>query len=303
MLLHRYTNISHLVLNAGTATYSHFDYLLYQYDLMRYPTLTVTHPRANIQKTGVLSKDNLGYAWQCNVFGHYCVYRSLQPLLAAYARSSGRPARVIWMSSMDAMPSFDPADDWQLTKTQHSYEGAKFQAESIAAELEHLGIQAREGNLQSPSPPDFVSTDGEVHHLISSPGVVPTNMMTLLGIKLPGYRAGTTAVFWLTRLLGCKHVHMSVYNAAVATVHLALVPLESIPTTHTARDILPTHTKYPPWHLYHNLQTDAVQSLRFGSRSDRWGNEYPGITAVPVWWEDGTRTSAGSCCTSSNVCL
>ena len=73
--LYRYDHISHLVLNAGTATYSHFDYLLYSYDIVRYPTLTVTHPRANIQKAGILSEDNLGYAWQCNVFGHYCVVR------------------------------------------------------------------------------------------------------------------------------------------------------------------------------------------------------------------------------------
>lgn len=74
-LLCRYDHISYLILNAGTATYSHFDYLLYSYDIMRYPTLTVTHPRANIQKIGALSEDNLGYTWQCNVFGHYCVVR------------------------------------------------------------------------------------------------------------------------------------------------------------------------------------------------------------------------------------
>ena len=75
ILLSRYTSISHLILNAGTATYSHFDYLLYSYDIARYPTLTVVHPRANIQKTGVLSRDNLGYTWQCDAFGHYCVVR------------------------------------------------------------------------------------------------------------------------------------------------------------------------------------------------------------------------------------
>ena len=34
---------------------------------------------------------------------------------------------------MDAMPSFDPLDDVQLTKTEHSYEGSKYQAEAIAA--------------------------------------------------------------------------------------------------------------------------------------------------------------------------
>ena len=78
---------------------------------------------------------------------------------------------------------------------------------------------------------------------------------------------------------------MSAYKAAVATVHLALAPLDSIPTAHTAPSILPAQTSYPPWHPYYRIQTDLVQTLRFGSLSDRWGNEYPGITAVPVWEE------------------
>ena len=103
------------------------------------------------------------------------------------------------MSSIDAMPSFDPLDDWQLTRTRHSYEAAKFQVESIASELEQLGLQALEKDDRS-SLPEFVSADGEIHHLTSGPGVVPTNMMSLLNIKLPGYRAGTTAVFWLVSL-------------------------------------------------------------------------------------------------------
>lgn len=78
---------------------------------------------------------------------------------------------------------------------------------------------------------------------------------------------------------------MSTYKAAVATVHLALVPLDSIPTARAAPSILPTHTRYPPWHPYYRLSTDLVQTLRFRSQSDRWGNKYPGITAVPVWEE------------------
>ena len=40
------------------------------------------------------------------------------------------------MSSLDAEPTFDPADDWQLTKTLHSYQASKFQTELVCAELE-----------------------------------------------------------------------------------------------------------------------------------------------------------------------
>ncbi len=75
MLRRRYEYISHLILNAGTATYSHLDTRVQLYDMFVRPFFASTHPRSNIQKNGVLSADNLGYVWQCNVFGHYCVVR------------------------------------------------------------------------------------------------------------------------------------------------------------------------------------------------------------------------------------
>ena len=103
------------------------------------------------------------------------------------------------MSSLVAAPSFDPEDDWQLAKTLHSYEGSKFQIDLIASELERLGVEAQEHATASLS--DFVSADGAVHHLISSPGVVPTNMMSLLGTNSPGQRASAAFVFWIVSSL------------------------------------------------------------------------------------------------------
>ncbi|PIL26422.1 hypothetical protein GSI_12179 [Ganoderma sinense ZZ0214-1] len=280
----KYEYISHLILNAGTASYTHLDNMVQLYDMFAHPIFASTHPRSNVQRNGVMSDDNLGYVWQCNVFGHYCVYRSLQPLLSAYAQLTGEPARVIWMSSLVAAPYFDPVDDWQLTKTLHSYEGSKFQIDLIASELERLGIDARAKDDPS-SLPDFISADGGVHHLISSPGVVPTNMMSLLGANTLGHRASAAFVFWVTRLLGCRHIHLTVYSCAVATVHLALAPLRSIPTSGTVPTVLPSDEKYPPWHPYSNLETEEVQTLRMGSEADRWGYEYTSFIAVPVWQE------------------
>lgn len=73
VLRDRYEYISHLILNAGTASYSHLDNLAQLYDMFTHPIFASTHPRSNVQKNGVMSDDNLGYVWQCNVFGHYCV--------------------------------------------------------------------------------------------------------------------------------------------------------------------------------------------------------------------------------------
>ncbi|KAM5539663.1 hypothetical protein V8D89_006772 [Ganoderma adspersum] len=278
----KYEYISHLILNAGTATYSHLDTPIQLRDMLCRPIFASTHPRSNVQKAGVLSEDNLGYVWQCNFFGQYSVYRSLQPLLAAYSRVSGGSARVIWMSSLVAAPLFDPIDDWQLTKTLHSYEASKFQIDLVASELERLTLEA---SATSSSQPAFVSANGAVHHLISSPGVVATNMMDLLGTTSAGQKAGAAFFFWVARMLGCRHIHLSAYSSAVATVHLALAPLKTIPTSRSVPTILPADEKYPPWHAYYDMRTDQVQTLQMGSEADRWGNEYPGIVAVPVWGE------------------
>ncbi len=108
---------------------------------------------------------------------------------------------MIWMSSLVAAPSFDSVDDWQLTKTLHSYEGSKFQVDLLASELERLGVEAQDKGVASESSPlDFVSANGQVQHLISSPGIVPTNMMSLLGANTLAHRAGAMSVFWIVSL-------------------------------------------------------------------------------------------------------
>ena len=108
----------------------------------------------------------------------------MQDKLIAYARTCGRSARVLWMSSLDAEPAFDPVSDWQLTKTYHSYQASKFQTELICAELEERTLEAQvAGRAQSMS--ELVAPAGEIHHLTVSPGVVATNMSTLLNIWIP----------------------------------------------------------------------------------------------------------------------
>ena len=78
---------------------------------------------------------------------------------------------------------------------------------------------------------------------------------------------------------------MSLYAAAVSAVHLALVPLRAVPTVRNRPRISPTDVEYPFWHSYHGQTNTRVQLLRFGSENDRWGNERPGVIAVPVWEE------------------
>ena len=126
-------------------------------------------------------------------------YRLLQPLLVAYGKGGNAPARVLWMSSLDAQPLFNLEDDWQLTKTYHSYQASKFQIELIACELEKRTLEAQESGRAS-SLEETVAPHGEIHHLIVSPGITSTNMSSLLNIWIPGWRYLMIAAFWTVRL-------------------------------------------------------------------------------------------------------
>lgn len=128
-----------------------------------------------------MSADGLGCTWQSNIFGHYimvCVlhilealqlmsaslqYRHLKSLFTEYATRYSRPARLIWQSSLEGQPCWYDHDDWQLVKTDHSYEGTKYQIDLIASKLnEQSLLPGGESNV--------------VRHFLVHPGIVHSNM-------------------------------------------------------------------------------------------------------------------------------
>ncbi|KAJ8592445.1 NAD(P)-binding protein [Rhizopogon salebrosus TDB-379] len=115
-----YPYISHLICNAGVASFVSIDWFLAIKALATDWVKAVTAPIYYMQEVGQLSQDGLDWVWHCNVFGHYVLFRVLKSHLAKYKTSTG--ARVIWMSSHEANPMFYDPSDWQLTKTAHSYE-------------------------------------------------------------------------------------------------------------------------------------------------------------------------------------
>lgn len=67
------------------------------------------------------------------------------------------------MSSLEAQPCWYDHDDWQLIKTDHSYEGTKYEVDLIACKLSKRSLQP----------------DGEGHairHFIVHPGIAHSNM-------------------------------------------------------------------------------------------------------------------------------
>ena len=75
-------------------------------------------------------------------------------------------ARVIWCSSLEASPKFYDSEDWQLTKTNHSYESSKYQIDIMAINLDRIALSSNEGK--------------PIRHFVSEPGVCSTSISRAL---------------------------------------------------------------------------------------------------------------------------
>ncbi|KAJ7122915.1 3-keto sterol reductase [Mycena epipterygia] len=247
----KYSYITHMVFNAGVANFTHIDWATCLGQLASNFLNAITRPEFYVQSVGELSEDGLGWIWQSNLFGHYVLFRALEPLL----KNSAYPAdsRIIWSSSLEASPKFYDTADWQLTKTEHSYESVKYQIDLLATILDRRA-------LQTSSPPK------RIRHFISHPGVCSTKIST--NLVTHGGLLDTLKVFafYLGRtLFGSRHHSITPLNAAIATVHLVLVSLSFI-TFSTS-----TATRCP---------FDLAQ------KTDRWGNPEVGTTPVQKWAEN-----------------
>ncbi|KAF5336916.1 hypothetical protein D9611_002860 [Ephemerocybe angulata] len=325
----RYTYISHLMCNAGLASFTGIDWALAIKQLLASPMQAVTAPLFYSQHQGELSIDGLGWVWQCNFFGHFALFRELENLLAASSPSSNAisvsasppssavkagdieglgAGRVVWCSSIEASPAFyDPAD-WQLKNTTHSYESSKYQIDIVATTLDRLSTHptiSADSEPKSSNPTNASRNgSGRVRHFVSQPGVVNTNVANaLIG---PFFDMIKICLFYLARWLGSPNHPISPYKGALAATHLALVPLACLA-------LLTSAPPPPPSSSQSKAKSKAsassegkggnsssksskgyprVPPVRFGSETDRWGEERVGLSPVKAWLaneEEGRR--------------
>ena len=90
-------------------------------------------------------------------------FRELQDLMV---KTPFENARVIWCSSLEASPKFYDPEDWQLTKSEHSYECSKYQIDIMAINLDRMALNSKEGKL--------------IRHFVSEPGVCSTSIARAL---------------------------------------------------------------------------------------------------------------------------
>ena len=124
----RYPYVSHLVCNAGVAPFLGISWsLLFQQlrrDMLELNVFgLVTNPQYNVQRRAVMSDDGLGWAWQCNVFGHYILVCSFRTFFHTVAneRTDGHSflpcARCIfftlWLSNFSRACPISSAGRWR----------------------------------------------------------------------------------------------------------------------------------------------------------------------------------------------
>ncbi|KAJ7265887.1 3-keto sterol reductase [Mycena haematopus] len=262
----QYSYISHLILNAGVANFTHIDWTRCLKQIGWNLLDGITRPQFYVQSTGELSVDGFGWIWQCNLFGHYVLFRALEPLLknSAYHADS----RVIWSSSLEASPKFYDNADWQLTKTDHSYESVKYQIDLIGTILDRHALRD--------------SSAKRIRHFVSHPGVASTKISTNL-VAFGGFLDTLKVlVFYVGRvLLGSRHHTISPANASIAAVHLALASL-----TYITFYNLPSKTDANGSAKVRINDVESVGPFRFGAETTRWGHAEVGLTPVFKWKEN-----------------
>lgn len=190
-------------------------------------------------------------------------FRALEPMLAKYTTSTG--ARVIWVSSHEASSEFYDPKDWQLVKSEHSYESSKYQMNLLSL---HLDREATRNQ---------VAGKPIVRHITVLPGVAGTNIASaLLGtvtamcmftaFYIVGGFAHFAGSFCLkcfdqARMLGSIYHPISAFKASISAVHLSLVPLAFLPVVSKVNNS--------------DQSSDPSEPVEVGtlyiSETDRWG--------------------------------
>ncbi|KAH7916119.1 NAD(P)-binding protein [Hygrophoropsis aurantiaca] len=249
----KYPYISHLICNAGVASFAKINWLEATKQLITDWIGAVTAPLFYVQTVGERSADGLGWVWQCNVFGHYVLFKALEPHLAKYKISTG--ARVIWMSSHEANSKFYDPNDWQLVQSEHSYECSKYQMDMLSLHLDRQALQ------------DHTNSGPIVRHITVLPGVAGTNIASALLGQLSSL--GMFIAFYIARWMGSPYHLITAFKASISAVHLCLVPIIFLPIV-TA--LTTSNTK--------DAATLAEVGVRYVSQSDRLGRERVGMVKL-----------------------
>ncbi|ETN37740.1 uncharacterized protein HMPREF1541_07363 [Cyphellophora europaea CBS 101466] len=275
-----------VILNAGIGGWTGLDWPLAIGTVLVDLRRATTWPTFKLGAVGVVAKPQLppvdgekldepplGEVFCANVFGHYMLAHWLMPLLWTCPSSS--PAKIVWVSSIEASARhYNPADHQGL-RSNAAYEHSKRltdylaltqgQSKTRTSLSSYLHCEAVEGAPKRPqiSRPTIHTTQ---------PGILTTTIIDLYWIV---HQAYLLAIF-IARWLGSPWATVNPYPAAISAVWLALV----------SRSELELKEK-----------TGGGKAIKWGSAIDRlarsrvestdvegWGFNGSGKAFADTWW-------------------
>lgn len=180
----------------------------------------------------------LGETFTANVFGHYLLAHWLAPVMG---RGKGEaPARVVWVSSIEAFDKFFDVEDLQALKVDYSYESSKRLTDLLALTSElpstrryvegffSTGPEGKATGLSMRESTDAIVVDTEgttrPQMYVSHPGICVTSIS-----GIPWFMVYLNiAALYLVRWAGSPWHPISSYVAAVSTTWLALAAPETL---------------------------------------------------------------------------
>jgi 3-keto steroid reductase len=290
-----------VILNAGMGGWIGIDWIPAVRDVLLDTINAVTWPTFKIPNLGAVVKSQLsskgtksedaqpllpnqekmeepplGEVFCSNVFGHYILSHELMPLLSCPSSTTSKVGgKIIWISSVDALPKSFSLDDIQGLKSHTPYESTKRLSDLLAITCDLPSVR----NISAPffNPANTITAskgtaDGKSNGKTSvvkprmyttQPGIFASEIMPLNWFLVICYKL----VFYFARWIGSPWHPIDPYKAAVAPVWVALTDEET-------------------------LDEMGGSKIKWGSSTDAGGNERVKKTEVEGWGWDGEIGSA-----------
>ena len=268
-LLTRGQSLDAVVWNAGIAGWTGLNWpkaiLHVTFDLLH----ATTYPRYMNAHVGLLSKPQeqqaqqpspskaksrsepqLGQVFTANVFGHYMLTHWLRPLMHS-------DTRIVWISSISAVPDTFSVEDLQGLHTVTAYEGSKRLTDYLVLTADLPSTRSYvQAFLPAASEGNDKLTSSRPKMYLTHPGVVGTNIADLIWPM----NLLMLAAFWFARVIGSPWHLVLPYRGAVSAVHAVLSPPDQLP------------------------ETEALEGKgKWGAATDVFGHERVARTEVEGW--------------------
>jgi 3-keto steroid reductase len=202
----------------------------------------------------------LGEVFCANVFGHYLLAHELMPLLGTSSdRDSGDKGRIIWVSSIEAQNQIIDEDDFQNLTSIHPYEYSKRITDIIALTSNLPSVQkVSESWFRVKKGTEEQKPFHRPELYVTHPGICATSIIDIAWIL----KMAVMAALYIARFVfgGIWHPVTS-YKGAVAPVWVALAEQSTLDS----------------------MEANGSQKAKWGSSTDRWGNERVRRTEVGGW--------------------